>query len=75
MEAALFIARGSLFHIDAAEILKDIFVICSRHRPSSSLIGYHMNSQLFSMMVALIHRKVGNYTLEIINFVIKHTNL
>ena len=31
INGALRIDRGSLFHTDAAEILKDLLVICNRH--------------------------------------------
>ena len=37
-----YLPRGSLFHIVAAEIMKDLFVIFNRHKPSSSFIRYHL---------------------------------
>ena len=36
IDGALLIDIGSLFHDDAAEILKDLLVIYNRHRASSS---------------------------------------
>ena len=39
IDGALRIDRGSLFHTEAAEILKDLLVICNRHRASSSFMG------------------------------------
>ena len=39
IDGALRIDRGSLFHTEAAEILKDILVIFNRNRASSSCMG------------------------------------
>ena len=57
IERSFLITRGSLFHIQAADILKEIFVIFSQQVPLQASLDNASNIQLFSLIVASINRK------------------